>query len=71
MAGRFDVTDVVVLVGVLLVAVGLYLQFGGAWAVMFVGVLLVVMGLLSAMRRGRIPPQPSLKQGEGRHGMIE
>lgn len=48
-----DASDVIALVGALLVAVGIYLQFGGAWAVIFVGAVLLITGLLSALSRAR------------------
>ena len=48
-----DASDVIALVGALLVAVGIYLQFGGAWAVIFVGMVLLITGLLSALSRAR------------------
>jgi len=51
MLARFDVTDVIVLVGALLTVVGIYMLAGGAWAVVFVGVILLVTGLLGAWRR--------------------
>lgn len=51
MLARFDVTDVIVLVGALLTVVGIYMLAGGAWAVVFVGVILMATGLLSALRR--------------------
>ncbi|TXH41086.1 MAG: hypothetical protein E6Q97_38300 [Desulfurellales bacterium] len=47
---QLDRTDVVVLVGALILTLGLYMQFGAAWAVMFVGVVLIVTGLLSSWR---------------------
>ena len=48
-----DASDVIALVGALLVAVGIYLQFGGAWVVIFVGAVLLITGLLSALSRAR------------------
>lgn len=47
-----DREDVVVLVGVLVIALGIYLQFGGAMAMVFVGVVLVVAGLVMALWAG-------------------
>lgn len=51
MPARFDVTDVIVLVGVLLIVVGVYLLAGGAWAVILVGVILAGTGVLMAAFR--------------------
>jgi len=51
MPARFDATDVIVLVGALLTATGIYMLAGGAWAVVFVGVVLLTTGLLSALKR--------------------
>lgn len=59
--GELDWADVVIGVGALLLTVGLYLQYGTAWAVMFVGVVLMVMGLLSSWRLSLVRRQQAAK----------
>jgi hypothetical protein len=44
-----DISDIV-MIGALVIVAAVYLQFGGAWALMFVGVILVVTGLIGARR---------------------
>lgn len=62
---QLDRTDVVVLVGALVLTLGLYMQFGAAWAVMFVGVVLIVTGLLSSWRLSLLRRQAAQKKREG------
>lgn len=47
--GEMDWADVMIGVGSLIVALGIYLAAGGAAAVIFVGVVLVIMGILASL----------------------
>ncbi len=50
---QIDASDVIAIVGALLVALGIYLQFGGAWSIIFVGLVLMILGLLVVLANVR------------------
>ena len=50
---QIDASDIVSIVGALLVALGIYLQFGGAWSIVFVGLILMVLGLMGVLASAR------------------
>jgi len=52
--GELDWADVVIGVGALIIALGIYLAAGGAAAVIFVGLALVVVGMLSSWRLSQV-----------------
>ena len=47
--GEMDWADVVIGVGSMLIALGIYLAAGGAAAVIFVGIVLTIMGILASL----------------------
>lgn len=51
--GELDWADVVIGVGALIIALGIYLAAGGAAALIFVGIVLVSMGVLASLPQRR------------------